>query len=45
MRLDERAVAANGRVLFHQAIVETHQLRIVVVFEDELAGAKFGLVA
>ena len=31
--------------LFHQAIVKTHELGVLVVFEDELAGPHFGFFA
>src|ERR1700730_3251649 len=30
--------------LFHQAIIKSHELRIIVVFEDELAGPHLRLL-
>lgn len=36
-RQQQRGVGASGnRLLFHQAIVKPHQLRVLVIFQDEL---------
>ena len=41
-RLNEGSVCVGGtRKLLHQAIVETHQLIVVVKFEDQLARTHF----
>jgi len=34
-------VGATGAALFHQAVVNAHELRVVVKFQDELARAQF----